>query len=135
GRLWGHTPKGGACELALMAKEGNATIDLAQVSERLARPDHLNVKYSLDEVDIHSAVELASLYSGRGKDLAPWLADAQINEDRNLKLQYLAGLALNLYDQDAIYNAILAYSTFPDDLFTGPEDLKQAVKRSLRAAP
>ena len=32
-----------------------------------------------------------------------WLRDAQINTDRNLKLQFLAGLGLNLYQSDAIY--------------------------------
>ena len=135
GTLWANTLQGGGYDLVLMAKEGDPTIDLAKLSERLARPDHVNVKYSLDDVDIHSAVEVAALYSGRGRDLAPWLADAQINEDRNLKLQYLAGLALNLYEQDAIYGAILSYSKFPDDLFTGPDDLKQTVKQALRDAP
>ena len=89
--------------------------------------------YSPRGSDIHSAVELAALYSGRGKDLAPWLADAQINEDQNIKLQYLAGLALE-YKKDAIYNAILSYSSFPDDLFTGPDDLKETVKKALRDA-
>jgi spermidine synthase len=131
GTVWGNTLKGGGYDLALMAKKGDAAFDLAHLAERLERQDHLNVKFSLREVDIQSAADVASLYSGRATDLAPWLADAQINEDRNLKLQYLAGLALNLYEQDAIYNAIVSYRRFPEDLFTGPEDLKEAVKKSF----
>jgi spermidine synthase len=131
GTVWGNTLKGGGYDLALMAKKGDASIDLAQLTDRLERHDHLNVKYSLAEVDLHSSVEVASLYSGRGSDLAPWLADAQINEDRNLKLQYLAGLALNLYEQEAIYNTILSYRKFPDDLFTGSSELKEAVKKNF----
>jgi len=131
GTLWGNTLNGAGYDMVLMAKIGDPTVDLAKLSERLAREDHRNVKYSLDEVDIHSAVDVGSLYSGRGSDLAPWLADAEINEDRNLKLQYLAGLALNLYDQDAIYAAMLKYRRFPDDLFVGSEELKEAVKKKL----
>ena len=131
GTVWGNTLKGGGYDLALMARKGDASIDLAQLQARLDRQDHLNVKYSLGEVDIQSAVDVASLYSGRGSDLGPWMADAEINEDRNLKLQYLAGVALNLYDQDAIYRAILSYRRFPEDLFTGSEEAKQAVRANV----
>jgi spermidine synthase len=131
GTLWGNTPEGAGYDLVLMAKQGDPTIDLAQLTDRLSRHDYLDVKYSLEDVGIHSGVELAGLYAGRGTDLAPWLADAQINNDRSLRLQYLAGLSLNDYNQNAIYNAILAYSRFPDDLFTGPSDLKDAVRKAL----
>jgi hypothetical protein len=48
-----------------------------------------------------------------------------------LRLQYLAGLSLNDYNQDAIYNAILSYNRFPEDLFTGPTELKEAVRKRL----
>ena len=66
-------------------------------------------------------------------DLAPWLADAQINRDRNLRLQYLAGLGLNLYQNAAIYDDILVHRKFPEDLFSGSEErlgqLRAAVQR------
>jgi spermidine synthase len=117
GTLWGNSLQGAGYDLVLMAKEGDPSIDLGKLKERLERQDHLNVKYSLEEVGVHSAAEVASLYAGRGKDLAPWLADAQINSDRSLRLQYLAGLSLNDYDQDAIYNALLSYKRLPSDLF------------------
>ena len=117
GTLWGNTLQGAGYDVVLMAKMGDATIDLANLAERLARPDHQSVKYSLEEMGVHSATELAALYAGRGSDLAPWLADAQINDDRSLRLQYLAGLSLNDYNQDAIYAAILKYRKLPNDLF------------------
>ena len=131
GTLWANTLNGSGYDLALMAKEGDPRIDLTQLEELLSRPEYQNVKYSLDEVAIGSAVDVAALYAGRGQDLAPWLADAEINEDRNLKLQYIAGLALNLYDQDTIYKAILSYLRFPDDLFVGSDDVKQAVRKKM----
>jgi spermidine synthase len=117
GTLWGNTLQGAGYDIVMMAKEGDARIDLARLTERLARPDHQSVKYSLEEMGVHSATELAALYAGRGSDLAPWLADAQINDDRSLRLQYLAGLSLNDYNQDAIYAAILKYRRLPNDLF------------------
>jgi spermidine synthase len=119
GTLWGNTLQGAGYDIVLMAKEGDPAIDLTQLTARLARPDYQNVKYSLEDVGVHSATELAALYAGRGSDLAPWLADAQINDDRSLRLQYLAGLSLNDYNQDSIYKAILSYRRFPNDLFIG----------------
>ncbi|HEY2383204.1 MAG TPA: SAM-dependent methyltransferase [Terriglobia bacterium] len=135
GTLWGNSFEGAGYDLVLMAKKGDPAIDLAQLTDRLARQDHLNVKYSLEDVGIHSVPELAAMYAGRGKDLAPWLADAQINDDRSLRLQYLAGLSLNDYNQDAIYKTILSYNKFPEDLFIGPADIKAELKAALDRAP
>jgi hypothetical protein len=41
--------------------------------------------------------------------LADWLKDAPINRDHNLRLQYLAGLALDSYTQGEIYEAMTSY--------------------------
>jgi len=60
--------------------------------------------------------------------LAPWLQDAQINHDRNLRLQYLAGLSLNEYDQQAIYAQMLRYRRYPDHLFVGSPRTLQALQ-------
>ena len=53
------------------------------------------------EIGMNSATDLFSTYAGKRPDLDPWLADAMINRDRNLRLQYLAGLGLNLYQSEA----------------------------------
>ena len=54
------------------------------------------------------------------------LADAQINHDRNLRLQFLAGLGLNQYNEAAIYSQMLQYRRYPEGLFAGsPERLAQ----------
>ena len=67
---------------------------------------------------MNSAVDLFSTFAGRASDLKPWLADAMINRDRNLRLQFLAGMGLNLYQSDVIYSGMLAYAhRFPDELF------------------
>jgi len=47
------------------------------------------------------------------------LEGAEINRDRNLRLQYLAGLGYNEFLGTPIRNEILSYRTFPSDLFKG----------------
>jgi len=73
---------------------------------------------------------MLSTYAGRYDDLKPWLRDAEINYDSNLRLQYMAGLALNVSQEGAIYNEMLRYRRFPDNLFAGSED-KVTVLRSM----
>ena len=63
-----------------------------------------------------------------------WLSDAQINTDRNLKLQYLAGLGLNLYQSDAIYKAMIREAKYPNDLFEGSPETLTALKAKIDAS-
>ena len=44
------------------------------------------------------------------------------NRDRDLRLQYLAGLGLNEHSGDEIYREMLDYRTYPDDLFVSREN-------------
>jgi len=79
------------------------------------------VAQSLKEVGFKSLFGLLATYAGRGPDLAPWLKRAEINRDRNLRLQYLAGLRLNLDQGGLIYDDLLVYRRFPDELFVGSD--------------
>jgi spermidine synthase len=76
-------------------------------------------------------VQLLATYAGQEPDLRPWLAGAQINRDGNLRLQYMAGLALNVSREGAIYSEMLGYRRWPDSLFTGAEDKKRALRYAL----
>jgi len=90
------------------------------------------VKKSLSEIGMNSAVDLFSTYAGRKPDLEPWLRDAQINHDRNLRLQYLAGLSLDLYQADVIYAHMLRnVSKMPDDLFTASDATRAALNAAI----
>jgi len=57
-----------------------------------------------------------------------------INRDRNLRLQYLAGMGLNLYQSGTIYSNMLAYSRFPETLFIGSDALKQSLREAIQRA-
>jgi spermidine synthase len=89
----------------------------------------------LREIGFNSAVDLFSTYAGQAPDLKGWLQDANINRDRNLRLQYLAGLGLNLYESGSIYADMLAYSRFPEQLFVGSDAQMQLLRESIRRAP
>jgi spermidine synthase len=96
------------------------------VAATLSHPEYAIVAQSLREIGFNSATELFSTFAGNEPMLRPWLADAQINRDRNLRLQFLAGMSLNMYDQAGIYSQMLQYRKYPEGLFTGsPEKLAQ----------
>ena len=60
------------------------------------------------------AIDLLATYSGQAPFLKEWSRGAEINTDRNLRLQYLAGMWLNSNMGDRILSSILAYHRFPD---------------------
>jgi len=62
------------------------------------------------------------------------MRDAQINTDRNLRLQYLAGMSFNSNLSQAIFDQILRYYEFPEGLFAGSADRIAAIRMSLEDA-
>ena len=70
--------------------------------------------------------------------MTAWLADAELNLDRNLRLQYLAGLALNQYVELDIYQALTEGRRYPENLFlTVSPSLESALRREIlvRSSP
>ena len=86
---------------------------------RLNRPDYSKVVESLSETGFPTAMDLLATYAGRAQDLQPMLEGVRINEDRNLRLQYLAGLGLNSVEAPRLYREMLVYRKFPEDLLRG----------------
>ena len=102
---------------------------------RLSRPENARVAQSLGEVGFNSALSLLTTYGGQARDLAPWLADAQINRDANLRLQYLAGMGLNVYQNASIYDQMLRYRKYPENLFTGSPSERELLRQMLSSPP
>jgi spermidine synthase len=135
GIVWGNTSEGKGYDLVLLGQVEPTTIDVDAIQAKLDRPEYAPVKQSLREIGMMSAVDLFSTYAGRKSDLEPWLRNAQINHDRNLRLQYLAGLGLNLYQADVIYADMLRYvSKVPDDLFIASDATKQRLVAAIQTA-
>jgi spermidine synthase len=135
GIVWGNTNEGKGYDLVLLGQVEPTKIDVDAIEAKLQRPEYAPLKRSLREIGMNSAVDLFSTYAGRKADLAPWLQNAQINHDRNLRLQYLAGLGLNLYQADVIYSDMLRYvSKLPDDLFVAQDGTKQSLFAAIQRA-
>ena len=98
-----------------------------QVQERLGNRNYERVRQSLKDAGFRSAFALLSTYAGQAADLRPWLKDAPINRDRDLRLEYLAGLGLNHNQQEQVYSEMVEYRTFPEAVFAGREAQQQAL--------
>ncbi len=133
GVVFGNTTNGGGYDLVLVGQNSPSMhIDVDAVEAKLASPEYAQVAASLREIGFNNATELFSTFAGNAQMLAPWLADAQINRDRNLRLQFLAGEGLNQYNQAAIYSQMLQYRQYPEGLFTGAPDRIAQIRRGAR---
>jgi spermidine synthase len=135
GTMWANTADGKGYDLFMLGQAEPMSINLDALDARLARPDYARVVQSLRQVGVNSVTDLLSIYAGQESDLRPWLAGAQINRDSNLRLQYLAGMALNYSEEESIYDEILRYRRFPSNLFVGSEERLQALRAALHAPP
>jgi spermidine synthase len=133
GIVWGNTNNGAGYDLVLLGQVEDTKIHVDDIQAKLMRPEYAPVRQSLREIGMNSAVDLFATFAGRASDLKPWLADAMINRDRNLRLQFLAGLGLNLYQSDVIYSGMLAYARrFPDELFVASPQTMDALRAGIR---
>jgi spermidine synthase len=132
GVVFGNTFNGAGYDLVLVGQAEPAPIDIDRLEARLGQPEYAPVALSLREIGFTSGVGLLSTYAGEAGDLAGWMKDAAINRDMNLRLQYLAGLGVNLRQGDMIYRNMLAYRRAPTDLFVGSESLKASLWAAIQ---
>jgi spermidine synthase len=134
GLIFGNTYNGTAFDTVLVGPVEVPEIDLEAIDGALRLPAFERVSRSLGEIGMYSAHDLFSNYAGRAKDLQGWTGNAQINRDRNLRLQYLAGSSLNVHDGDRIYRDIVSFRIFPDDLFVGTSTTLWSLKQAIEGA-
>ncbi len=131
GTVWSNDIDGSGYDIVLLGQLGPLEIDVDRLQDRLGRYDHFAVDESLYQVGFGSGIDLLATFAGTAADLKDWLADAQINRDRNLRLQYLAGLAAHDYKEAVIYNEMRKYRRYPEDLFLAKTATKQQLKHRL----
>lgn len=126
GLVFGNTMNDAGYDVVLVGQKTPGPINVDSIQARLSTPQYAQMAQSLASIGINSAVDLVSTFAARGEQMRPWLADAQVNRDKNLRLQYLAGFGLNLYEQASIYAQMIQSRRYPEGLFTGsPETLAQ----------
>ena len=135
GTIWSNQyATGGGYDVVMLAKPGPLQIDPAALDARLNKPDHAPIKNALVEVELGGVDGLMATYAGQARDLRPWLTDAQINTDRNLRLEYLAGMANNVYDA-MIYQHMLGFRRFPEEMFAASPEWMERLRRVMAVAP
>jgi spermidine synthase len=117
--VWSNYLDGDGYDLVMLGSADAAPINVDALQRRLSQAGYAGVSASLADVGFHSAVDLLATYAGRAQDLAPMVTNAQINEDLNMRLQYMAGLGLNSVTAPQVYREVLSYRKFPDDLLVG----------------
>ena len=143
GILWSNERKGEGYDAVLFGQVEPTVINVDELQGRLDRPDQRRVKQSLHKVGfgefkrsrrvavvLEEGIDLLATYSGPAP-AEGMVAGAQINTDRNLRLQYLAGMSLNSDMGERILSSILAYYRFPDRTFVGSPERIQALKQAL----
>jgi len=147
GIVWSNKREGEGYDTLLFGQVEPTVIDVDALQRRLDRPDHQLVKQSLREVGfgeikesstgevvaLEEGMDLMATYCGQGALLKEWLRGAQINTDRNLRLQYLAGMWLNSYMAERILSSILAHYRFPTQTFVGSPESINTLKQALAA--
>jgi spermidine synthase len=132
GTVWGNlNTDGQGYDVVLVGQAEKLRVNVDDIQERLDRPEYKPVANSLREVGYNSAIDLLATFAVQSSDLRHWLQHAQINTDRNLRLQYLAGLGLNQYMAPAIYQQIVQYGSLSPDIFTGSAARLRALRNGM----
>ncbi len=135
GVVFANTVNGAGYDLVLLGQVEPTKIDVDEWVARLQRPEYQPIALSLREIGFPTAIDLLATYSGSAKDLAGWMKDAAITRDRNLRLQYLAGMGLNLRQSGTIYSNMLAYRQQPQGLFLGAPATIEALYQAIENPP
>ena len=124
GTVWNSDVEGEGYDVVMLGYkgEGSATIDVGALAERIY--SNPAIHQSLADVDLGDVYLFLFQYLGQARDLRAWLSDAQINRDRSLRLQYLAGLSVDNFDTYDIFTSIAAYRRYPENLFVVPPEME-----------
>ncbi|HUL72741.1 MAG TPA: hypothetical protein VLT86_06540 [Vicinamibacterales bacterium] len=131
GSAWTHNIRRLGDDVVMLGQVGPMRIDVPRLNARFESPAYAHVRASLAEIGIPSILALFSGHLGEQAGLASWLANARINRDRNLCLQYIAGLGRYADERVRMYQEIDPARKIPDGLFLADaswiDDLRQAV--------
>lgn len=111
------------------------TVDMEALWNRFEQENHKDVRGSLSGVEFFTLEQLMGTYACRSSDMKAWLADAEINRDRNLRLQYLAGMSVNNKEEVSIYDEMRRNRTYPEDVFQTRKERENTLRQWLGFPP
>jgi len=107
GTIWANDDDGYGYDTVMLGQREPLVVEVDALQRRFDQADHAKVNAALADLGLGSAIDLLSTYAGRLPDLQDWLKGSEINRDRNLRLQYLAGLQLESDQGAAAYGEIV----------------------------
>jgi spermidine synthase len=153
GIVWSNESGGEGYDAVLFAKVGEdggvdkpVKVDLDAIQAYIDA--HPAVKQSIVDVGFTAAnsrvpglagdgeaVQLFSTFACSGANIKEWSKNTEhlINWDRNLRLQYVAGMGVNQYQQAKILRDILREFKYPDQIFSGSPERIAALKEIFKA--
>jgi spermidine synthase len=131
--IFGNTSRGQGYDGVMVGSMDPINIDVGALSARLQSPEYAPVLSSLNDVGYGSVELLLGTFAATGEQLKEWLTGADINRDRNLRLQYLAGLGVNNYQQSGIYSEILRRGQWPTEVFRGDATQLEPLRAIVQA--
>ena len=142
GVMFSNDRDGRGYDAILFGQVEPTVINVDDFQGRLERPDHEKVRESLREVnfgqsfdwDVEEGLDLLATYAGQATLLKDWTVGAEINTDRNLRLQYLAGMSMNANTGEQTLASIREHYQFPEQTFIGSPERIDVLKR-LRFRP
>ena len=91
--VWSNDQGGSGYDLVVLASNAELAIDSQAINARIQQSP--KILSSLAEVGFISPTGIENSFFANTRELEPWFAQAPLNLDRNLRLEYLAGTALN----------------------------------------
>lgn len=129
--VWSNFLNGDGYDLVLIGSVDPVRININELESRLGQPSFAPVVKSLTEIGIDSVPDLIATYAGRAQDLSAFIGNTPVNNDLNMRLQFLAGMGVNSLSAPAVYREVLSYRTFPTDLITGSGDEMDLLRESI----
>lgn len=133
GAIFANLAGGQGYDVVALGSMTPIKIDMDAIQARLESPQYAPVAQSLADVGMNSAADMFRTFTATREQLKPWMdmPDGFVNHDSDLKLQYVAGRALNVAMQDAILREMLSYRRPDPDMFVGSADKVAAVNQGF----
>ena len=132
--IWANTVDGQGYDMVFMGHLDPVKIDIDAAERRLRSPEFAPVAESLREIGANSALDLFSTYIGQRADLGKWVEGAELNRDRDLRLQYLGGWGINSDLADPLYRDMLRYRRLTEHPFIGDPQTVATLLNFIAAA-
>ena len=104
--LWSGANRSTGYDLVVVGTIGDQEISPRTIRRRLQ--SNPGLQHSLADAGIIGPDDLLNRFAGDASDLTEWLRDAQINRDRNLRLQYFAGLTPESQTAQDIFQSMVS---------------------------